>query len=157
MANTVRRAQEGDIPALLKLLEQVNRIHHEGRPDLFNLATKYTKEELRAILKNEKTPVFVCEDGEGRVVGEGFCILQRQKNTGLFTGIRTLYIDDLCVDHNARRQHVGSDLISAITEYARQMGCYNVTLNVWSCNPEGMTFFKSQGMVPYKTGMEMVL
>lgn len=157
MANTVRLAGERDIPALLELLKQVNRIHHEGRPDLFNLKTKYTADELRGILKDDRTPVFVCEDGQGRVVGEGFCVLQRPRNTELFTDILTLYIDDLCVDESARHQHVGTDLYSYIAAYARRKGCHNITVNVWSCNPEAMAYYTSLGMVPYKTGMEMVL
>ena len=98
MAYTVRRAQECDIPAILELLRQVNRVHYEGRPDLFRLATKYTADDLRAILGNDRTPVFVCQDDGGQILGHGFCILQRPENTRLLTDIQTLYIDDICVD-----------------------------------------------------------
>ena len=77
MTNTVRFAAEGDIPAIMRLLEQVNRVHYEGRPDLFRLATKYTNDELLAIINNEDTPVFVCTDEDGHVLGHGFCVMQR--------------------------------------------------------------------------------
>ena len=40
MSNTVRRAEERDIPAIMELLKQVDEVHHAGRPDLFKLATK---------------------------------------------------------------------------------------------------------------------
>ena len=67
--NHVRRAEERDIPALLNLLVQVDMVHHNGRPDLFKgPATKYSAAELAEILTREETPVFVCEDGEGRVL-----------------------------------------------------------------------------------------
>ena len=73
----VRRAESRDIPAILNLLVQVNMVHHNGRPDLFNgPTTKYTGEELEAILADAATPVFVCTDGDGRVLGHGFCVLQ---------------------------------------------------------------------------------
>ena len=76
MTNMVRRAEESDIPAIMELLEQVNRIHYNGRPDLFKLAAKYTEDELRAILSDDRTPVFVCVDEDDRVLGHAFCILQ---------------------------------------------------------------------------------
>jgi len=157
MSNNVRRAQERDIDAIMGLLEQVNRVHHEGRPDLFRLATKYTADELRAILSDDRTPVFVCEDGDGRVLGHGFCVLQRPENTRLLTDILTLYIDDICVDEAARGRHVGRAIYEHILAFAREKGCYNVTLNVWSCNPGAMAFYEKLGLVPYKVGMEKVL
>ena len=153
----VRFAEEKDIPAIMELLRQVNRVHYEGRPDLFRLSTKYTEEELQAILQDPETPVFVCEDQEGRILGHGFCMLQRPENTRLLTDILTLYIDDICVDEKARGQHVGKAVYEHILAYARERGCYNVTLNVWNCNPGAMKFYEKLGLVPYKVGMETIL
>lgn len=157
MTASVRRAKERDIPAIMELLKQVNRVHHDGRPDLFRLATKYTEDELRAILDDARTPVFVCEDGDGRILGHGFCVLQRPENTRLLNDVLTLYIDDICVDEAARGRHVGKMLYEHILAYARELGCYNVTLNVWSCNPGAVKFYESLGLVPYKIGMETLL
>lgn len=157
MSNTVRRAEDRDIPAIMGLLKQVNQIHYDGRPDLFKLSTKYTENELRTIMDNDQTPVFVCTDSDGRVLGHGFCVLQRPENTRLLRDILTLYIDDICVDETARGQHVGRMIYEQIIAYARQCGCYNVTLNVWSCNPGAMKFYENLGLVPYKIGMETLL
>ena len=156
MAIIVRRAEKKDIPAIMELLVQVNRVHHEGRPDLFKLATKYTEEELGNILENDDTPVFVA-DRDGQVLGHGFCIFQRPDNTRLLEDKLTLYIDDICVGENARRQRVGNALYEHIIDYAKNSGCYNVTLNVWSCNPGAMKFYESLGLVPYKVGMETII
>ena len=157
MSNTVRRAEDRDIPAIMGLLKQVNQIHYDGRPDLFKLSTKYTENELRTIMDNDQTPVFVCTDSDGRVLGHGFCVLQRPENTRLLRDILTLYIDDICVDETARGQHVGRMIYEQIIAYARQCGCYNVTLNVWSCNPSAMKFYENLGLVPYKISMETLL
>ncbi len=157
MYPTVRFAEEQDIPAIMELLTQVNRVHFEGRPDLFRMATKYTEDELRSILRNSQTPVFVCTDSSGQVLGHGFCILQKPENTRLLKNHLTLYIDDICVDADARGQHVGQAIYEHILTYARQLGCYNVTLNVWTCNPGAMKFYEKLGLEPYKIGMEKVL
>ena len=155
--NRVRRAEAKDIPAILQLLVQVDMVHHNGRPDLFRgPATKYSAAELAQILADEKTPVFVCTDEQDRVLGHGFCILQHSGGE-LMVEHTTLYIDDICVDETARGQGVGRALFERIRDYARKQGAYNVTLNVWTCNPGAMAFYEKLGLVPYKTGMEMIL
>ena len=157
MSYTVRFAEENDIPAIIELLKQVNKVHYDGRPDLFKPATKYSPEDLKKILSNDLTPVFVCLDENGRVSGHGFCILLRPENTRLLNDITTLYIDDICVDEAARGRHIGKALYEHILEFARQKGCYNVTLNVWNCNPQAMKFYENMGLKPYKVGMEKIL
>ena len=157
MSYTVRFANENDIPAITELLKQVNKVHYDGRPDLFRLATKYSEDDLKKILSNDQTPVFVCTDEDGRVLGHGFCAFQRPENTRLLNDILTLYIDDICVDEAARGRHVGKALYEHILSYAREKKCYNVTLNVWNCNPQAMRFYENMGLKPYKVGMEKIL
>ena len=155
--NSVRRAEARDIPAILDLLVQVDMVHHNGRPDLFKgPTTKYDAVELAAILADEETPVFVCTDEQDRVLGHGFCVMQ---HTGgrLMEEHTTVYIDDICVDGAARGQGAGRALYEHILAFAREKGAYNVTLNVWNCNPGAMAFYEKLGMAPYKVGMEKIL
>ena len=153
----LRRAETRDIPAIMALLIQVNMVHHNGRPDLFKgPTTKYTEAELAAILADDATPVFVCTDEAGRVLGHGFCVMQHSGGQ-LMEEHDTLYIDDICVDEDARGLGVGRALYGHILAYARSLGCYNVTLNVWTCNPGAMAFYEKLGMKPYKIGMEQIL
>lgn len=156
--NAIRRAEEKDIPGILELLLQVDMVHHKGRPDLFKgPATKYNAEQLSGILKDGEKPVFVCVDEEGRVLGHAFCIHKQVKEDNVLTDIRTLYIDDICVDEACRGRHVGADLYHEVIRYAREQGFYNVTLNVWSCNPGAMSFYERMGLKPQKVGMEQIL
>ncbi len=154
----VRRAQITDIPRIMELLVQVDMVHHEGRPDIFKgPATKYSGEPLKEIINDEKTPVFVCVDEADRVLGHAFTIHQQITGHPVMTDIRTLYIDDICVDEKARGQHVGTALYHHVEKYARENGFYNITLNVWTCNPEALKFYQSLGLLPQKIGMEKVL
>ena len=155
--NSVRRAEAQDIPAILDLLVQVDMVHHNGRPDLFKgPATKYSAEELERILADEETPVFVCTDKQDRVLGHGFCMMQHSGGR-LLEEHTTVYIDDICVDEAARGQGVGRVLYNHILAFAREKGAYNVTLNVWTCNPGAMAFYEKLGLTPYKVGMEKIL
>ena len=156
--NLVRRAEEKDIPRILELLVQVCMVHHNGRPDLFQgPATKYTAEELAVLVHGEERPIFVCVDENDRVLGHGFCIFQQHIGDHVLTDIKTLYIDDICVDEQARGQKVGTMIYDHILAFARCSGCYNVTLNVWTCNPGAMKFYEGLGLKPQKVGMETIL
>lgn len=154
----VRRAEIKDIPGILNLLVQVGMVHHEGRPDLFKgPATKYNAEELKGIIADEKTPVFVCVDDSGFVAGHAFCIAKQELDNSVLTDIKTLYIDDICVDEKARGKHVGTMLYEHVRKYAEDNSFYNITLNVWECNPTARKFYESLGFKPQKTGMEVIL
>ena len=153
----IRRAEQKDIPRIGVLLEQVNLVHHKGRPDLFRVGKKYTDEELFDILQDEKKPILVAVDENDIVCGYAFCVYQQHIGSNLMTDVKTLYIDDLCVDETMRGRHIGKTLYDAVVELARKTGCYNLTLNVWSCNESAMRFYESCGLVPQKVGMERIL
>lgn len=154
----IRLAQNKDIDSLMNLLHQVNDVHAEGRPDLFIKGhTKYDPEEVLGIIANPDTPVFVYEENNGVVEGYCFCISEDQTNSKHLMPIKTLYIDDLCVDKECRGKHIGSQLYEFVKEYAKSNGYYNITLNVWECNPSAMKFYESIGLKPMKVGMEEIL
>ena len=153
----IRRAIEKDIPKIGDLLLQVCLVHHNGRPDIFKMGKKYSDEELRILLKDESRPILVAVDENDEVMGYCFCIFQQHINNSVLTDIKTLYIDDLCVDEALRGRHIGKELYEAAVQLAKDSGCYNLTLNVWSCNASAMKFYESQGLVPQKIGMELVL
>ncbi len=156
--NHVRAAGKKDIPRILELLLQVDMVHHNGRPDLFKgPATKYSAEELEQILSDTTKPVFVCERDDGLVVGHAFCAHKQVLEDSVLTDIRTLYIDDICVDEAFRGCGVGKALYEYVKDYAGKQGCYNITLNVWECNPGARKFYEALGLKPQKTGMEEIL
>ncbi len=140
------------------LLEQVNMVHHDSRPDLFRgPTTKYSAEELEQILSIPDRPIFVCADPNGYVMGYAFCVVSQYENDRLMTDVKTLYIDDLCVDEALRGQHVGRTLYEHVVRYARSIGCYNLTLNVWALNEGARRFYEKCGLKPQKIGMETIL
>lgn len=154
----IRRAKPEDMPDIVRLLEQVQDIHHKGRPDLFKAgARKFADEQLKDIICDDGRPVFVAEDAAKTVRGYVFCIKIQKPDDNILTDIKTIYIDDLCVDAEARGQHIGRQLYEYVLDYAKREGCYNVTLNVWACNTSAIKFYQSCGLVPQKIGMEKIL
>lgn len=154
----IRRAEQQDLEGIDRLLYQVLMVHHNGRPDLFKgHVKKYTDEQLLQIIADDERPIFVGVDEEGHVMGYAFCVFEQQLDNNVMTPIKTLYIDDLCVDETLRGQHVGSRIYEHVLRFAKESGCYHVTLNVWECNPSARKFYETMGLVPYKTCMEKIL
>ena len=153
----IRFAKGKDINKIEDLLSQVCMVHHKGRPDIFNIGRKYSSNELKEMLIDKNRPILVCVDEEDKVMGYCFCIFQKHINNSVLTDIKTLYIDDLCVDEKLRGKHIGKELYDAAVNLARESDCYNLTLNVWSCNPSAMRFYEKQGLVPQKVCMELIL
>lgn len=109
------------------------------------------------LLEDESRPILVAADEADQVVGYAFCILQQHQGEGSLTDIKTLYIDDLCVDELQRGRRIGTALYEAVLAFARENGCYHVTLNVWTCNESAMRFYESCGLKPQKIGLEQIL
>ena len=154
----IRRAELKDMSGINNLLRQVLMVHHKGRPDIFKAnAKKYTDEQLTELIQDDTKPIFVCVNEAEEVLGYAFCVWQQHLNSEILTDIKTLYIDDLCVDETRRGQHIGKSLYEYVVTYAKENNFYNVTLNVWSLNESAMKFYEACGLVPQKVGMEHIL
>lgn len=154
----IRKMERKDISGVVKLLKQVETIHHMGRPDLFKRdSVKYNENEIDSILDEKDKCVFVAVNEKDDVIGYAFCVFKQFLNDNVLTDIKTLYIDDLCVDENIRGKRVGQKIYEKVKEFAELNNCYNITLNVWCCNPSAMKFYEKCGLIPQKIGMEMIL
>jgi ribosomal protein S18 acetylase RimI-like enzyme len=169
----VRKADKRDIQAILELLHQVDMVHHVIRPDLFKPnTTKYNEQELEVLLGDDSKPIFVYDaeaprpngglasargQKESIIWGHAFCQVTEVKDDKLLQDIKTLYIDDICVDEKTRGKHVGKALYEFVRDYAKSIGCYNITLNVWEGNDAALSFYRNMGMKVQKTGMETIL
>jgi ribosomal protein S18 acetylase RimI-like enzyme len=166
----VRRANKNDIGRIIELLHQVDMVHHVLRPDLFKPnTTKYNEQELEALMGDDSKPIFVFEaeapspngasasaKGQNRsiILGHAFCLITEVRDDKLLQDIKTLYIDDICVDEKARGKHVGKALYEFVRDYAKSIGCNNITLNVWEGNDAALSFYRNMGMNVQKTTME---
>ena len=82
------------------------QIHAEIRPDVFVPGTtKYTVRELAELLKQEDRPIYVAVNEGDVCMGYAFCQMQEQPFSTNMVPFKSLFIDDLCVDQQARGHH----------------------------------------------------
>ena len=154
----IRKAEEKDIPRLLTLLGQVLQIHAEIRPDIFIPGTtKYTPCELAELLQQTDKPIYVDADTDDVCIGYAFCQIKEQPFSTNMVPFTSLFIDDLCVDKQARGQHIGESLFAYVKQQAKALGCYEVTLNVWAGNASAEHFYEKMGMKTKERQMEFIM
>ena len=154
----IRKARMEDRLGIERLLKEVNNLHQKLRPDIFiENAIKYNEEQFNVLISNGATPIFVAVDEDGNVLGHLFCQVRDYADVAVYKDFKTLFIDDLCVDETTRGQGVGKALYEFAIGYAREKGCYDVTLNVWSGNDSALAFYGKMGMFPKETQMEYIL
>ena len=160
----IRKAEETDIPIILELLKQVLQIHADIRPDIvtklkgnvIKLAS-FNQDELVELLKNDEKPIYVAVDENNVCVGYAFCQLQEQPFSNNMVPFKSLFIDDLCVSQETRGRHIGECLFEYVKNQAKQLGCYEVTLNVWAGNTSAERFYEKMGMRTKERQMEYIL
>lgn len=154
----IRNAENKDAPQILSLLSQVLEVHAALRPDLFvSGTTKYTQQELYAIFRDTQRRTFVAVDDSDNVLGYAFCEIRDHTHANNLVPRTELYVDDLCVDSASRGKNVGTMLFQHVQQAARALGCYTVTLSVWTGNDGAKAFYDKMDMQPRFTMLEWIV
>lgn len=148
----IRKATINDLNSILYLLKQISEFHTNLRPDLFKPNTKYTKEELIDLINSDDFIIFLYEENN-EILGYVFLKLICIKNQRLLNDIKTIYIDDFCVDETKRGKGIGRILYNYVKAYAKENNYNNITLNVWSGN-DAIKFYEKIGLKPQKITLE---
>ena len=91
------------------------------------------------------------------MLGYCFCQVETIRGSTVLTDRVEIYIDDLCVDENARRHGIAKALYEYVCAWAKEIGCEFVTLNVWCGNDGAMKFYEKMGMKQRSITMETKL
>ncbi len=154
----IRKAQERDIADIERLLRQVCTVHSRVRDDLFREnGQKYFGDDLKRMIADENTQIFVFPDDDENIMGYAICFIKRISGDTALQDMTSLYLDDLCVDENCRGEGIGRSLYKHVLNYAKSIGCYNVTLNVWEGNDSARDFYEKCGLKIQKTTLEKIL
>lgn len=93
----------------------------------------------------------VAVDEAGNVMGTASLILEHKF---IHKGGTIGHIEDVAVHPNHEGKGVGSAVVRALVELARQSGCYKVIL---SCNDQNIAFYSKLGFRRHDNGMRIDL
>lgn len=153
----IRKAQIKDAQRIAELLKTIAKLHHNGRPDIYEDCAKYDIKAVEEMINDKTKYIFAAVDENDFVTGYVISYITERKFHASNGLNNTMYVDDLCVDENYRHQNIGKELMQKARDNAKAQGCYNLELNVWSFNKAAVSFYESCGMTEQRRRMEIIL
>ena len=154
-AVTIRSVTPADYDDVIAMLTQIAALHHRGRPDLFyGSGAKYTHADLAALAAKEGFSIFIADTPSVSCAGYLFCQIADTEAHAPMKPYRRLWIDDLFVRPEARRDGVGSALLAHARAFAAEKHCERVELNVWEFNEAAIAFYARNGFSTQRRIME---
>lgn len=103
-------------------MSQILLVHHQARPDIFKeKGRKYNEQDLEQLMNQGYTPIFIYEDEDGQILGYLFVTIKEESENPVLRPIKTLFIEDLCVNQAARGQKIGDQLYQFAISYLRRL------------------------------------
>jgi len=143
----VRRAQAADQEPVgdlwVRLLDEQDEL--EDRFGIAEDARERWDNDFPLWLDDETYRVYVAEvDGEIA----GFATAHRWGPPPIYEESSEVYLDELYVRPDDRREGIGTQLVDAIHDWTDRMGARRIRLNVLSANEEARAFWAAQDAVP---------
>jgi ribosomal protein S18 acetylase RimI-like enzyme len=131
----VREARNDDIPALIGLLEELFSIEKD-----FFSGPEAQKRGLELLIRSADDRIFVAEIDKNVV---GMCSVQILISTA--EGGKVGLVEDVVVSKNYQGHGVGRTLMSAIDNYAKELGLSRLQLLADKNNHLAIGFYKNIG------------
>ena len=151
----IRQANKNDITQMVPLLDEVSKLHIEKRPDVFKTrAYEEIKSNLEEMIQDESNIILIAEDKQV-AVGVIICKVREINDHTDLKNIKVLWINEICVKQEYRRNGIGRSLIEKAKEIAKENNCLRLELNCWELNEEAMKFYENQGLTTQRRVMEI--
>lgn len=154
----IRPAVPEDCFRIRPLQQEIAGLHHKGRPDLVkDEARFFTEETFLERLEDPNHTVLIAETAEGEVVGYVFGWVISVRNHPTYVDFDSFYIDDICILKAYQRNGIGQKIFDICKAKAKELGCKNLELGVWSFNQGAIAFYENCGMKERTRRMEFDL
>lgn len=144
----VRRVQRDDQEAVGQLwLQFLNeQSERDDRMGLAEDAFERWTNDFAVWLEDETVRMYVAEGQEEAPVGFGAA--RRWGPPPIYEESSEVYLDELFVRPDARRQGYGTQLVNAVRDWADQISARRIRLRVLTANQDGRAFWAAQDAIP---------
>lgn len=140
-----READQDDLPAICRLGEVVNLLHHEAWPHVFCEAGDPMRHAAhwQQGLGAQRSTTFVCEHA-GSLVGFVTVYITRDVST-LLQDLPYAKVGSISVAAEHRNKGIGRALMDHAERWAASRGVTEVRLHVWDFNVRAMRLYAELG------------
>ena len=142
----IRPATSRDYDELCEIIEEVDGLHREQLPHLFQKPDGPIREwtYYMAQLKEEDIAWFVAEL-KGQLAGFVHVEMRDTPPIPIVVPRRVAIVDNLAVRQGMRRAGIGRALMQRAEQWARQRGADDIELTVYEFNQAAIAFYRSLG------------
>jgi len=142
----IRPARPEDYEALCEIIDEVDALHREHLPHIFQKPAGPVRERdyLLGLMADDEAGLFVAEL-EGRLVGFVDVIVRDTVPLPLLVPRRVAIVDNLAVQAGHRRSGIGQALMETAQEWAAARGATSIELNVYAFNQAAIAFYQRLG------------
>lgn len=144
----IQTATSDDADLISRLNEAIQQFHCQLAPEHFKSPSHDSvTAELRSMLSEEGMSGLIAWEGDTPI---GYCLLkivEREPNAWT-CGFRRLLVDQLSVEPEWRRRGVGTLLVEAACQFAREHNINEIVLEYWTNNDMARKFYASLGFAP---------
>ena len=155
---TVRVAVMEDADAIASLTAEVQQLHKEALPEVFKAPSNrlFSREKLATLLHDANSTLAVAESNR-EVIGHVYGVIMQRAENDFKAADKYMYIQQIGVCKNFRRQGVGRALIAFIEGRAMASAVTRLQLDYWAFNTRAQNFFASCGFSPSQVMMRRTL
>jgi ribosomal protein S18 acetylase RimI-like enzyme len=142
---SIRRAGLADLPQVQKVLDEVDALHRTALPWLLREVDEPRSSGLlqEYVSKEDRTLLLAMSDAA--VAGVLYVFLREPARAPIVRPSLVAEIDVLGVSSDFRRRGIGSRLVQAAREWAKQQGAKRIELGVYEFNDAARAFWASVG------------
>ena len=141
----IRKMEINDYKQVHNLIEQVHDLHLKHRADIYRDKDPISFEDFSQFVNDSNYVCYVAEKDKN-IVGEVIAVKKEIKEEKVFKHRVVIFIEDICVDVEYRRQGIGKTLYEKVLLYAKDNNIDSIELVVWSFNNDAIRFYEELKM-----------
>jgi ribosomal protein S18 acetylase RimI-like enzyme len=146
MDSSIRKAVASDYVGLCSLFDEVDALHQESLPQIFQKPRGCVREQdyVLGLIAEEAVGLFVAQIGD-RLVGLICVRIKESSKVPILVERRYAAVDSVVVTREYRRVGIGRALVEKAHEWAVAEGAASIELNVWEFNQGAIGFYEELG------------
>ena len=155
MSIIVRPALTEELPRVNEMRAQVNRLHCEGRPDIFRPGFCDALQACVHEASDRGGLLVALLDGE--IAGYAMIGYVDRPETPYNLARRFLHVEEFGVDEHCRRRGVATALVDYMKRDSRTQRVDRIELDVWEFNESARRFYEAAGFQVFRRFLELPL
>lgn len=151
----IRKAVANDIPEINQLFWELDTDAIKYQPEHFQRSER-TEDYLVEIIESQKSD-FLVAVLYNEVVGFSLLYEKEVKGLSLLIPCKYAYLQDFIVKEKYRNRGIGTQLLEASRQWAKERGMEYLRLSVFPANDSSIRFYKNHGLLEQMLTMECSL